>query len=89
MVGCSLCAHDGRRGYLQNVMVKSEYRKKGIAKELVKRSLDALTEIGIMKTHIDVFKKNDSANNYWKKNGWILREDINRYSYNRSNNPNV
>ena len=29
------------------------------------------------------------ANSYWHKNGWELREDINRYSYNRSNNSNV
>ena len=89
MVGCALCGHDGRRGYLQHVMVKSEYRKKGIAKELICMCLDALMETGIMKTHIDVFKNNDTANNYWKKKGWILREDINRYSYNCSKNPNI
>lgn len=89
MVGCALCGHDGRRGYLQHVMVKFEYRKKGIAKELVNRCLDALMETGIMKTHIDVFKNNDAANRYWKKDGWTLREDINRYSYNRSSNPNI
>ena len=89
MVGCALCGHDGRRGYLQHVMVKPEYRRKGIAKELVNKCLDALMKIGIMKTHIDVFKSNNAANRYWKKNGWILRKDINRYSYNYSNNPNV
>jgi N-acetylglutamate synthase len=89
MVACVLCGHDGRRGYLQHVMVKPDYRRKGIASELIKRCLDELAKIGIMKTHIDVFKKNDLANSYWQKNGWKLREDINRYSYNRSNNSNV
>ncbi|UCH00051.1 MAG: GNAT family N-acetyltransferase [Deltaproteobacteria bacterium] len=69
--------------------VKPEYRKKGIAKELINRCLDALMGIGILKTHIDVFKRNDDANSYWEKNGWVLREDINRYSCIRSNNPNV
>ncbi len=89
MIGCALCGHDGRRGYLQHVMVRPEYRKQGIAKGLTNRCLDALMKIGILKTHIDVFIENDAANNFWKRNGWILREDINRYSYNSSNNPNI
>lgn len=89
MIACALCGHDGRRGYLQHVMVKSEYRTKGIAGQLIRRCLDELAKIGIMKTHIDVFKRNELANSYWKKNGWELRKDINRYSFNRSDNPNV
>ena len=89
MIACALCGHDGRRGYLQHVMVKAEYRRKGIADQLIRCCLEELMKIGIMKTHIDVFKRNESANRYWKKNGWELREDINRYSYNRSDNPNV
>jgi len=56
-------------------MVKPDYRRKGIASELIKCCLDELMKIGIMKTHIDVFKKNDLANSYWHKNGWELRED--------------
>ena len=69
MVGCALCGHDGRRGFLQHVMVKPEYRRKGIAKKLINKCLDAHMKIGIMKTHIDVFKSNNGANRYWKKNG--------------------
>ncbi|MEM1221694.1 MAG: GNAT family N-acetyltransferase [Verrucomicrobiota bacterium] len=89
MVGCALCGHDGRRGYLQHVMVRPEYRKKGIARALVEMCLDALAEVDIKKTHIDVFKTNDLANKYWEKNGWHLREDINRYSLNRSADENI
>jgi N-acetylglutamate synthase len=73
MIACALCGHDGRRGYLQHVIVRQEYRKKGIAIKLIKLCLDELMKIGILKTHIDVFNKNEFANNYWEKNGWELR----------------
>lgn len=89
MVGCALCGHDSRRGYLQHVMVRPKYRKQGIAQELIRLCLDKLEDIGIYKTHIDVFKTNSLANDYWAKNGWTLRNDINRYSFNRSNNENI
>ena len=89
LIGCALCGHDGRRGYLQHVMVKKEYREKGIGKKLVDLCLDTLENVGILKTHIDVFKTNDLANTYWRKREWIVRDDINRYSFNKSTNSNI
>ena len=89
MIACALCGHDGRRGFLQHVMVRPEYRKMGIASRLVEMCLQALEDIGIHKTHIDVFKTNYLANEYWSQNGWKLREDINRYSFNRSADENI
>jgi ribosomal protein S18 acetylase RimI-like enzyme len=89
IVGCAMCGHDGRRGYLQHVIVDETYRCKGIAAELVEHCLAALHEIGIEKTHIDVFIDNDLANDYWTRRGWKKRDDIYRYSLNRSGRENV
>lgn len=89
VIACALCGHDGRRGYLQHVIVEESYRGRGIAQALVDRCLDRLEEEGIAKTHIDVFVTNDLANNYWKNRGWKLRDDIYRYSFVRSTNPNA
>ncbi len=89
IVGCALCGHDGRRGYLQHVLVVPEYQKRGIAHTLVTQCLDGLEKIGITKTHIDVFVTNEVANAYWRRRGWQLRDDILRYSYIRSNNENA
>ncbi len=89
IVGCALCGHDGRRGYLQHVLVLPEYRKRGIAHALVTRCLDELERIGILKTHIDVFVTNEVGNAYWRRRGWKLRDDIFRYSYIRSGNENA
>lgn len=88
VIGCALCGHDGRRGYLQHVIVAPQYRKQGIASRLVQNCLEKLQEIGIYKTHIDVLVDNHDANRYWMKRGWILRTDINRYSFNMSSSAN-
>ena len=89
VVGCAMCGHDGRRGYLQHVIVDEAYRCRGIAVELVEHCVAALHEIGIEKTHIDVFVENDLANGYWTRRGWQKRNDIYRYSLNRSGRENV
>jgi len=89
VIGCTMCGHDGRRGYLQHVIVEPAFRGQGIAHQLVTRCLDQLEAIGICKTHIDVFRTNDIANAYWARRGWKKRDDIYRYSYNRSRNENA
>ncbi len=89
IVGCALCGHDGRRGYLQHVIVTPEHRRRGIANALVTRCLDELEKIGILKTHIDVFVTNEVGNAYWRRRGWRLRDDILRYSYIRSKSENA
>jgi ribosomal protein S18 acetylase RimI-like enzyme len=86
LIGCAMCGHDGRRGYLQHVIVEPAHRSRGVAHQLVTRCLDQLEAIGILKTHIDVFVTNDLANRYWSRRGWQKRNDVYRYSYNRSNN---
>ncbi|MDB5983216.1 MAG: GCN5-related N-acetyltransferase [Pseudomonas sp.] len=87
--GCVMCGHDGRRGYLQHLVVLPQYRGQGIANALVERCLSELEELGILKCHLDVIKTNTSAASYWQHQGWHLRTDIDRYSFIRSGNENV
>jgi len=89
VVGCAMCGHDGRRGYLQHVVVDQAYRGKGVANELVERCLTELEKLGIDKTHIDVFVDNELANDYWTRRGWHQRNDIYRYSMIRSGRGNA
>jgi ribosomal protein S18 acetylase RimI-like enzyme len=87
--GCVMCGHDGRRGYLQHLVVLPQYRGQGIANALVERCLSELEELGILKCHLDVIKTNTSAASYWQYQGWQLRTDIDRYSFIRSGNENI
>ena len=89
LIGCVLCGHDGRRGYLQHLIVLPEYRRQGIANALVECCLAQLEQLGIHKTHIDVFRTNELAQNYWESQGWQLRTDILRYSLIRKGGDNT
>ncbi len=89
IIGCVMCGHDGRRGYMQHLVVQPAYRKQGIGQRLFASSLQALQEIGIQKTHIFVFKTNRLANTFWSNKNWALRDDLNMYSYNGSSHKNA
>jgi ribosomal protein S18 acetylase RimI-like enzyme len=89
VVGCIMSGHDGRRGYLQHLVVLPTHRKRGIASRLVESCLDGLARLGIQKSHIDVLQENHSAHAYWEARGWKLRTDIRRYSFVRSGSDNA
>ena len=65
LVGCVMSGHDGRRGYLQHLMVLPSHRNQGIASSLVENCLGGLERLGILKSHIDVFQTNTLAQHYW------------------------
>jgi ribosomal protein S18 acetylase RimI-like enzyme len=81
IVGCVMCGHDGRRGYLQHLAVSPDYRLGGIGSALVEACLTKLKGLGIFKAHIDVLIENRQANEFWRRRGWRKREDIFRYSF--------
>jgi ribosomal protein S18 acetylase RimI-like enzyme len=89
LVGCVMCGHDGRRGYLQHLLVLPAFRRQGIGRALAARCLDGLAGLGILKCHIDVLATNTSAMAYWEGQRWQLRTDILRYSFTRPDNPNA
>jgi len=89
VVGCAMCGHDGRRGYLHHVVVEAAHRKGGIATALVKRCLDRLEEEGILKCHLDVLVTNEEGKAFWANRGWRRRDDVQKFSFIRSSNPNA
>lgn len=89
LVGCIMAGHDGRRGYLQHLVVQTSHRRKGIAAALVRTCVAALANSGIDKCHIDVLQTNPEGAAFWKHFGWTLRSDIKRYSFTQSGNANA
>lgn len=49
IVGVIIIGHDGRRGYIYHTAVHPQYRKQGIARQLVNQGIEALGQRGINK----------------------------------------
>ncbi len=82
LVGTVLCAQDGRRGYLYHLAVSADYRRRGIGKTLVDRSLAALERLGIEKCHLFVLAGNKNGLEFWTAQGWTGRVDLIVMSHN-------
>ena len=81
LAACLLVGHDGRRGYLQHLVVDLPWRGCGLAQALLDEALRRLSEQGISKTHVFVLRDAPQALSFWlAQDGWSLREDIEVFS---------
>ncbi|MBX7046031.1 MAG: GNAT family N-acetyltransferase [Ignavibacteria bacterium] len=80
LIGTILGGHDGRRGYIYHLAVKKEYRGNLIGKTLVELSLDKIKSAGIQRCIIMLKSDNEANANFWLKNGFDRREDLNMFS---------
>ena len=76
IVGVIIVGNDGRRGYIYHTAVDTQYRKRGVARQLVETSMQELKKCGINKVALVVFDRNESGNAYWEKLGFTVREDL-------------
>jgi ribosomal protein S18 acetylase RimI-like enzyme len=75
IVGTVLCGHEGRRGILRHLVVKKEFRRKGIARALTQECLLALAKEGIKKCNTFVEDANVEGRRFWEHMGWSVLED--------------
>lgn len=76
IVGAIMVGNDGRRGYIYHTAVSPQYRKQGIALQLVETAMQALKQCGINKAALVVFDRNENGNAFWQKLGFTVREDL-------------
>ncbi len=76
LIGVILAGNDGRRGFIYHTAVSPEHRGKGVGTTLVNAALEALGRLGITKTALVVFGKNEVGNAFWEKQGFTVRNDL-------------
>ena len=87
LIGCLLVGTDGRRGYLQHLVVQESHRGLGVARALLQAATQALQAIGIDKSHLLVLANNEPALAFYRHLGWTQRSDVQLFSYTSSGNP--
>jgi ribosomal protein S18 acetylase RimI-like enzyme len=81
LAGCLIVGHDGRRGYLQHLVVDAPFRGRGLARRLLDEALAQLAALGIDKSHVFVLRDAPEALSFWKRNErWEMRDDIHVFS---------
>ncbi len=75
-IGSALITHDGRKGWINRVVVLPDHRNKGIARKLVEAGEQWLKEqgIGIFACQIEGY--NDDSFEVFKKMGYVPFEGI-------------
>ncbi len=76
LTGTVLGGNDGRRGYIYHLAIRQDIQRKGVAKALLSRCLQALANGGIQKCHLMVYHDNFSGIAFWEHNGWSIRKDV-------------
>lgn len=73
IIGTALGSYDGRRGYIQKLVVDKSFRRKGLGKELIKKIIEKLQSSGI--TYIPIAVEEELVPFYeqsgFKKSGQI------------------
>ncbi|MNM99804.1 Acetyltransferase YpeA [compost metagenome] len=81
VIGSLLVGHDGRRGYLQHLLVDEAFRGRGLARSLLDEALARLARLGIGKSHVFVLRDEPQAMAFWEaQRSWQRREDIQVFS---------
>ena len=76
IIGCILCGHDGRKGFIYHTVVKEDYRGKGIGTKLVGCAIDSLKKENITKIGVFVNSDNLRGNNFWDLHGFKQQENL-------------
>lgn len=81
LAGSLLVGHDGRRGYLQHLVIDMPWRGQGHARALLREARRRLLEQGIGKAHVFVLRAAAGAQAFWAaQDDWLRRLDIEVYS---------
>ena len=70
IVGSIIGGFDGRRGMLYHLAVHREFRRQGIAAQLMDEAESRLRAKGCLKCYLLVMQGNDEAAHFYEQRGW-------------------
>jgi len=76
VVGAVMGGFDGRRGMMYHLAVAREYRRQGIANQLVDALEERLKAKGCIRYYLLVTKDNEEAIRFYQSRGWENMDDL-------------
>jgi ribosomal protein S18 acetylase RimI-like enzyme len=76
IIGCILCGHDGRKGFIYHACIHKNQRGKGIGKKLVDHAINSLKEEQITKVAVLTNSDNKQGNDFWSSIGFGFSNDL-------------
>lgn len=70
VIAAVMCGHDGRRGFVYHLAVAPDFRGRGVARRVMKRSLERLKDAGIHRALLFVETGNTGGQQFWLKESW-------------------
>lgn len=67
IIGTALGSFDGRRGYIQKVVVRKDFRRKGFGQQLVQKVIEKLQAVGVTYISISI---EDNLISFYEKCGF-------------------
>lgn len=89
IIGAILSGHDGRRGYIYHTVVLPEYRRTGIASDLVNMVVEALQKEDITRVCLNVMETNEQGKKFWIDKGWEKKDFLGFYSKSITDKENI
>jgi len=74
-------AFDGRRGYVHHLAVDPNYQNKGYGKSIMDELIKRFQRKKVHKIHLFIEKHNIKVMNFYRKQGWEIRDDLIMMSY--------
>ena len=76
LVGAILGGFDGRRGMMYHLAVDEQFRKIGVATQLVSELESRLRAKGCIRYYLLVTKNNENAIKFYENRDWVIMDDL-------------
>ena len=86
ILAAALGLFDGRRGFVQSVVVRKDCRNRGLGAQVVRKTIESLRECGTDRIRLFVRKRNSGVLKFYEKLGFAVEEGC-HYLYDTSGTP--
>ncbi len=80
VIGAVMGGFDGRRGMMYHLAVAHEYRRQGLANQLVDALEERLKAKGCIRYYLLVTKDNEEAIRFYQSRGWENMDDLHAFA---------